>query len=135
MPIVPWIDRKLADNQGNGFQYVDLPPQRDAWRLGLAAIADESRCRFGCGFMELPPASRDELLAAIQQGGTVSPSWASLPPVPFFTVILLGEVVATYYSHPAAWSEIGFGGPAAPRGYVRLDAGRTDPWEAPPRHG
>lgn len=135
VPIVPWIDRKLADNQSNGFQYVDLPPQRDAWRQGLAAIADESRCRFGCGFMELPAADRDNLLAAIQRGDTLSPSWAPLPPAQFFTIVLLSDVVTTYYSHPAAWSEIGFGGPAAPRGYVRLDAGRADPWEAPPRHG
>ncbi|MGH6677602.1 MAG: gluconate 2-dehydrogenase subunit 3 family protein, partial [Bradyrhizobium sp.] len=34
------------------------------------------------------------------------------------------------YAHPAAWSEIGFGGPASPRGYVRLGANRRDEWEA-----
>jgi hypothetical protein len=45
---------------------------------------------------------------------------------------VLDEIVRAYYAHPAAWSEIGFGGPASPRGYVRLAAGRQDPWEAPP---
>ena len=29
-----------------------------------------------------------------------------------------------------AWSEIGFGGPANPRGYVRMDFDQRDPWEA-----
>ena len=37
---------------------------------------------------------------------------------------------SAYYSHPHAWSEIGFGGPASPRGYVRMDFDRRDPWEA-----
>ena len=31
---------------------------------------------------------------------------------------------------PTAWNEIGFGGPASPRGYVRMDFDRRDPWEA-----
>ena len=31
---------------------------------------------------------------------------------------------------PTAWSEIGWGGPASPRGYVRLDFNERDPWEA-----
>ena len=37
---------------------------------------------------------------------------------------------AAYYAHPTAWSEIGFGGPASPRGYVRMNFDRRDPWEA-----
>ena len=35
-----------------------------------------------------------------------------------------------FYSHPTAWNEIGFGGPASPRGYVRLDGDHRDAWEA-----
>ena len=31
---------------------------------------------------------------------------------------------------PTAWNEIGFGGPASPRGYVRMGLDRRDPWEA-----
>jgi hypothetical protein len=38
--------------------------------------------------------------------------------------------VFAYYAHPTAWSEIGWGGPASPRGYVRLDFNERDPWEA-----
>ncbi len=40
------------------------------------------------------------------------------------------DAVKAYYAHPTAWSEIGFGGPASPRGYVRMDFDRRDPWEA-----
>ena len=34
-----------------------------------------------------------------------------------------------YYSHPWAWDEIGFGGPAYPRAYMRLERGEPEPWE------
>ncbi len=40
------------------------------------------------------------------------------------------DICGAYYSHPFAWNEIGFGGPASPRGYVRMDFNRRDPWEA-----
>ena len=34
--------------------------------------------------------------------------------------------------HPWAWNEIGFGGPAYPRGYARLGPGQRESWESPP---
>jgi hypothetical protein len=48
----------------------------------------------------------------------------------FFRERVTHDVLAAYYSHPTAWNEIGFGGPAAPRGYVRMYFNRRDPWEA-----
>jgi hypothetical protein len=53
-----------------------------------------------------------------------------MPAAVFFHNRLLHDVVAAYYAHPIAWNEIGFGGPASPRGYVRLNYDRRDPWEA-----
>jgi hypothetical protein len=38
-----------------------------------------------------------------------------------------------FYSHPWAWNEIGFGGPAYPRGYKNLGTDRREPWEMPER--
>ena len=40
------------------------------------------------------------------------------------------DIVLAYYAHPTAWNEIGWGGPASPRGYVRMDFNERDPWEA-----
>ena len=34
-----------------------------------------------------------------------------------------------FYAHPWAWNEIGFGGPAYPRGYKHLALGGREPWE------
>ena len=56
--------------------------------------------------------------------------WGDLPPKTFWKWRLISDIVSAYYAHPSAWSAMGFGGPASPRGYVRLDANRRDPWEA-----
>jgi hypothetical protein len=34
-----------------------------------------------------------------------------------------------FYAHPWAWNEIGFGGPAYPRGYKNIGVGSREPWE------
>ncbi len=43
---------------------------------------------------------------------------------------VLHDICSMHYAHPHSWSEIGFGGPANLRGYVRLYFDRRDPWEA-----
>ena len=37
--------------------------------------------------------------------------------------VVMRAVLSAFYSHPWAWNEIGFGGPAYPRGYMRLGRG------------
>lgn len=130
VPIIPFIDERLHEKRGKGYRYADMPPAPDAWRQGLAAIDDESRASFGQGFAELTDEAKDTILRHVQLGEVTGALWSELPPQKFFTVILLDEIVGEYYAHPAAWSEIGFGGPASPRGYVRLGFDQRDPWEA-----
>lgn len=133
VPIVPFIDDKLFRNQGDGYRYADMPPMREAWRQGLRAVDDEARTRWGQGFCALPHDRQEAVLGAIQHGEVRSAAWEALPPKRFFTSTLMHAVVAVYYAHPAAWNEMGFGGPASPRGYVRLGFDRRDPWEAEER--
>ena len=130
VPIVPFIDEKLHRNQGDGYRYADTPPQREAWRRGVRAIDEEARAQWGAGFRDLSDNKKDAVLRAIQHGDVRSAAWQGLPPKRFFKSLLLHETVSVYYAHPAAWNEIGFGGPASPRGYVRLVADRRDSWEA-----
>jgi hypothetical protein len=130
VPIVPWIDDMLHRGRGPGYRYADMPPMRDAWRQGLAAIDAEARYRHGKCFEELAPDDRDDLLRDVENNRVESRYWGDLPAGGFFKHHLLKQVVAVYYSHPAAWSEIGFGGPASPRGYARLGPDERDPWEA-----
>lgn len=130
IPIVPWIDEKLHHNWRDGYRYDDMPPLREAWRHGLQGIDQESERRFGAPFRSLAGAEQETVLRAIQAGEVMGGAWAHLPAERFFTTVLLKEVVGEYYAHPAAWSEVGFGGPASPRGYVRLGVNQRDSWEA-----
>ena len=36
-----------------------------------------------------------------------------------------------FYAHPWSWNEIGFGGPAYPRGYKNIGLDKREPWERP----
>jgi hypothetical protein len=133
IPVVPWIDEKLHHDWRDGFRYDDMPPLREAWRLGLEGLNQESHRRFGGDFRSLAGPEQDAVLRVVQTGDVKSEAWTRLPSRRFFTTVLLKEVVGEYYAHPAAWSEVGFGGPASPRGYVRLGANQRDPWEAQAR--
>jgi len=133
VPIVPWLDEMLDEDQGDGTHYAGMPPMREAWRRGIRAIEEEGRAHFGAPFRELPPGRQDDILRFVQQGEVKGTAWDGLPAKRFFTSLLLAQVVAVYYAHPAAWNEIGFGGPASPRGYVRLGFDRHDAWEAEER--
>jgi hypothetical protein len=130
VPIVPWIDDMLEKNHTPGYRYADMPPMQLAWQQGLDAIAAEARNRHGKSFEELSPQDQDALLADVQHNRVESRYWRDLPAGGFFLHHLLKQTVGIYYSHPDAWSEIGFGGPASPRGYARLGLNERDPWEA-----
>jgi hypothetical protein len=107
-----------------------MPPMRDCWRLALEGIDEESRLHYGVAFTAISAAGQDAVLEAIQRGDVGGHAWKRVPARRFFVTVLLKAVVGEYYAHPAAWSEIGFGGPASPRGYVRMGLGERDPWEA-----
>ncbi|MFI4963772.1 MAG: gluconate 2-dehydrogenase subunit 3 family protein [Caulobacterales bacterium] len=130
VPVAPWIDADLFEGRGPGFRHADLPPDRDVWRIGLAGVDAEAHRRYAQAFAELAADSQDAILRAVQAGEVAAESFESLPSPRVFTA-MLGAVVGVYYAHPAAWSEIGFGGPASPRGYVRMGLDKRDPWEAP----
>ena len=130
VPIVPFIDQKLQNNEGDGYRYENMPDLRTAWRRGIAGIEQEARQRHHTRFVELQPPQQDEILRAIQNEDVQGDIWDKLPPRRFFTNTLLKTVAGIYYAHPAAWSEIGWGGPASPRGYVRRGLNEHDPWEA-----
>jgi hypothetical protein len=133
VPIAPWIDAKLQKNETNGTRYPPLPPQRECWKRGINAIEAEAKHRFRRSFHLLDPAEQNMILHAMNDDEVEAPDWRKLPAQMFMRKSLLREIVEVYYAHPAAWSEIGFGGPASPRGYLRLGTNRRDPWEAEER--
>lgn len=133
-PIAAMIDRKLAANNGDGYRDARLPPLREAWRRALRALDAEAMALRSCPFSEMSCAEQDTLLSAVQTGEAHDPAWANMPPQLFFAKRLLHDTLSAYYADPHAWNEIGFGGPASPRGYVRMNYDRRDPWEASEAH-
>jgi hypothetical protein len=129
-PIAAMIDEKLHSGCGDGYRDARLPAMREAWRRALDALDREAKERYGRRFHELEELLQDDLLAAIQKGDVSETHWHGLPATLFFSNRLLHDIVSAYYAHPHAWNEIGFGGPASPRGYVRMNFDRRDPWEA-----
>ena len=131
VPIVPFVDDKLHRHASDGWREASMPCMEDAWRRFLGGIDETASCRYGRPFVGLGPEWQDLVLKAVQKGEAEGEAWGDMDQKTFFAKSLLYEVAGIYYAHPAAWSEIGFGGPASPRGYVRLRADRRDPWEAP----
>ncbi len=125
-PVAAMVDAKLASGHGDGYRDSRLPRQGEAWRRGVRALDAEVHARSGAKFHELDPKGQDEILKAAQEGKAHSNAWGDMPPAVFFSERLLHDVVSAYYAHPAAWNEIGFGGPASPRGYVRMNFDRRE---------
>jgi hypothetical protein len=130
IPVAALVDEKVHLGERDGYRNAKLPRQDEAWRRGLAALDAEARAAHGVRFHELAAAAQDALLKAAERGELTSDTWGGMPSDLFFVERLLDDIVKSYYAHPTAWSEIGFGGPASPRGYVRTDFERRDPWEA-----
>ncbi|MBV8092776.1 MAG: gluconate 2-dehydrogenase subunit 3 family protein [Acetobacteraceae bacterium] len=128
------VDHKMELDQRDGFRPPSLPSQREAWRRGIAAINEECRERYGGAFHELTGGQQDRLLRLLEEGEASSPAWGDMPAKVFFKRRLVHDIAAAYYALPHAWNEMGFGGPASPRGYVRLDFNKRDRWEAIEQH-
>jgi hypothetical protein len=131
IPIVNFIDDRLYHNRIEGYQFEDMPPDREAHRLGLQAIEAIAQEMFDRSFVELAPLQQEQVLQTIHDGKPPAGEeiWQRMPEVRYWT-LLLQDAIEAYYAHPYAWDEIGFGGPAYPRGYMRQQNGLAEPWEA-----
>ena len=129
-PLAAYVDQKMAQNHTDGFRHGALPRQGEAWRRGLAALDAEAQSAHGATFHALSPRQRDDLLRRMQTGDLSDPAWSEMPPSVFFQYRVIPDITHAFYAHPKGWNEMGFGGPASPRGYVRLGLDRRDPWEA-----
>lgn len=130
IPIVNYIDDRLYSKRIEGYQFEDMPPDREAHRLGLTAIDQIARHMHGKPFIELGPKEQDEVLQTLHEGKPPAAQeiWQRMSVNRFWT-LLVQDAIEAYYAHPYAWDEIGFGGPAYPRGYMRQELGMPEPWE------
>ena len=128
--ILPGIDERLFTNRLEGYRYEDMPPDQDAYRLAARAFAQMAQEAHGKPFAELATLQQEELLKSVHKAEPAGAKdlWAQMNLERFWS-LLIADVASVYYAHPWAWDEVGFGGPAYPRGYMRLEEGEPEPWE------
>jgi hypothetical protein len=131
IPVLNMVDAKLFAGRLDGFRYAELPDDRETWRrvaVGLDAAARQHGAGdFAGASLEL----QRTVIQAFADGKLHGEVWDELPPTRAWSVVIRG-VLSEFYSHPWAWNEIGFGGPAYPRGYARFGVGQRESWEGAP---
>ena len=126
VPVTEMIDARLADGQTDGWRYEDMPEDGQAWRDTLGYLDHDAKERFGSDFASCAGPERAALVQAVQDLG--SSAWHGLPAAQVWNLWTRYACTA-FYAHPAAWDEIGFSGPAYPRGYKNLGVDAQEPFE------
>ncbi len=129
VPIAPWIDAHLSARTLEGFRFDNMPSNEQAWEWGLAGLDESAQALFSERFVDLQGPNQDRVLEVIRAGNPPGVVWQKLPAKRWWIYVALRQISGIYYSHPYAWDEIGFGGPAYPRGYIALNNGAPEPWE------
>jgi hypothetical protein len=124
VPIMEMVDARLAAGETDGWHYADLPEDGQAWRDTLGYLEKDAHDRCGTSFAGAP--ERDQL--AIIQAVQDAKEWHGLPAARVWSLWTRYACTALY-SHPSAWSEMGFPGPAYPRGYKNAGVGKREPFE------
>lgn len=128
--VINHIDQILTDNKGEGHRKLGIPPLRILIRQGLKAIDETGWLTNSQPFFQLDESSQRNIMLQIGDNTyPITKSWENIPPKVLFQKLLQLSVEA-YYAHPLVWSEIGFGGPAYPRGYTLNSPGHLESWEA-----
>jgi hypothetical protein len=134
IPILPRIDERLFLNRIEGYRYEDMPSDQEAYRIAAHAFESMAQEVHGKSFDVLTTMDQEKILKSIHDNDPIAAhkEWASLN-VKRFWAMLVSDCCTVYYAHPSAWDEIGFGGPAYPRGYMRLEEGEAETWEVEER--
>ena len=126
VPVTELIDQRLLAGLTDGWHYEDMPEDGQAWRQSLAALEEEAHAVFGQRFHHLAVAQQGQLVQAVQDAA----KWHGFDAGHLWSLWTRYACTA-FYSHPWAWNEMGFGGPAYPRGYKNMGIDRREEWERP----
>lgn len=122
------IDKRLAEGETDGWRYEDMPEDSVAWRESLLYLDEDAKQVFDCRFHECSTEQQGQVVQGVQD----AKQWYSMPAAHVWS-LWTRYACSAFYAHPWAWNEIGFGGPAYPRGYKVLETGWHEPYEVPER--
>jgi hypothetical protein len=128
IPVLEMIDAKLHRGELDGWRHADMPADPQTWQLLAQGLDESARAAGAEDFAAAGEERQRELIGRLAQAELTGGVWEALSPERAWAVAMRAALSA-FYSHPWAWNEIGFGGPAYPRGYMRMSPGTAEPWE------
>jgi len=131
VPVFEMIDQRLAELTTDGWRYEDMPEDPDAWVATLEALDQDAFTHYGRGFAECDELEQTKLMQAVADLG--SERWHDMPASRVWS-LWTRYACSAFYSHPWVWNEIGFPGPAYPRGYKHPGINTLEPFEVSDRH-
>jgi hypothetical protein len=134
IPVLALIDARLAVEETDGWHYDERPEDAQAWRETLAALDQDARNGPGRRFAELGSSEQAALVQAVQDLASSGKRWHDWPAKHIWSLWTRYACTA-FYSHPWAWNEIGFPGPAYPRGYLNPGVNARERWEVADHDG
>ena len=126
IPVLEMVDARLAAGETDGWRYSDMPEDGQAWRDTLAYLDADAAQRCGTTFADAPRSDQLVLIQAVQD--RQSGDWHGLNAAHVWSLWTRYACTALY-AHPLAWNEIGFSGPAYPRGYKNIGVDKLEPFE------
>jgi Gluconate 2-dehydrogenase subunit 3 len=118
IPVLAFVDEKLLEGRREGYQYADMPDDGDAWHLVARGLDHSTRAEWRAeSFAAAPTTVQEDVVRAFKDGKLQGGPWDELS-VEHAWKVTTRDILAAFYAHPWAWNEIGFAGPAYPRGYA-----------------
>jgi hypothetical protein len=124
--VLHMVDARLAAGETDGWRYCDMPEDGQAWRDTLALLDEDAAARCGTTFAGAPEDDQLALIQAVQD--LAAKDWHELNAAHVWSLWTRYACTALY-AHPLAWNEIGFPGPAYPRGYKNAGVDKLEPFE------
>jgi hypothetical protein len=126
VPVTQMVEARLAAGETDGWRYADMPEDGQAWRDTLGYLDADARARYGTSFAEAAAENRHRLIQAVQD--LSGEDWHGLPAKHVWSLWTRYACTALY-AHPDVWAEMGFPGPAYPRGYKNIGVDKLEPYE------
>jgi hypothetical protein len=126
IPVLAFVDDKLAEGRLDGFRYSGMPDDRETWRIVARGLDRAARTAGFDSYAAAPTDVQESIEDRFAEGDLqlegldATRAWS----------VVMRAVLSAFYAHPWAWNEIGFGGPAYPRGYARFGVGLSEAWES-----
>ena len=112
VPVLQMVDAKMYAREFDGYRYESMPSDDQTLKLVAERLA---------GLAELDSYTQHARVKAFADGEL---EWDGID-VSLAWKVVSRLAVSAFYSHPWAFNEIGFRGPAYPRGYMRRNMGPT----------